>query len=410
MIKLLLLANEFPYGALEPYLETECEYYSGFGKIWVASLQLRDNHAKTRRELPIEAELIPVRYLKRSQYFFRSFYALTDRLFYKELGKLIKSKRLSFSAFVALVVYLSRAHHEAKVIDKSLKNEDKTDIVFYAYRFEYQPYVAVLLKKKWRNNSRIICRAHRYDLYEIAHKGDYIPLREALLEEVDHVFPCSKDGALYLQKKFPEYCEKIDVRYLGTKDHGPGPVPASDSAFRIVSCSTITEVKRVYRIIDALSMMSSSIEWTHYGDGPLMKETQEYAKAKLKDNISFLFKGNIQNAELMEEYRRNPYHLFINVSTSEGIPVSIMEAQSFGIPCVATDVGGTREILCNDSFSLVLPEEFKDEELVSAINLYIKMDKETYLEQREAARMNWNQRFNANHNYPVFVEELKTLK
>jgi len=37
--------------------------------------------------------------------------------------------------------------------------------------------------------------------------------------------------------------------------------------------------------------------------------------------------------------------LFINTSSSEGIPVSMMEAQSFGIPILAMDVGGVREIV-----------------------------------------------------------------
>ena len=37
--------------------------------------------------------------------------------------------------------------------------------------------------------------------------------------------------------------------------------------------------------------------------------------------------------------------LFINTSSSEGVPVSIMEALSVGIPIIATDVGGTKEIV-----------------------------------------------------------------
>ena len=42
-------------------------------------------------------------------------------------------------------------------------------------------------------------------------------------------------------------------------------------------------------------------------------------------------------------YKRQaqPYHVFLNVSSSEGVPVSIIEAMSFGIPCIATNVGGT---------------------------------------------------------------------
>ena len=41
--------------------------------------------------------------------------------------------------------------------------------------------------------------------------------------------------------------------------------------------------------------------------------------------------------------------MFINVSSTEGIPVSIMEAMSFGIPVIATAVGGTPEIVNNEN-------------------------------------------------------------
>ena len=45
--------------------------------------------------------------------------------------------------------------------------------------------------------------------------------------------------------------------------------------------------------------------------------------------------------------------MFINLSSSEGIPVSIMEAQSFGIPVIATNVGGSGEIVVSETGVLV---------------------------------------------------------
>ena len=48
---------------------------------------------------------------------------------------------------------------------------------------------------------------------------------------------------------------------------------------------------------------------------------------------------------LVDWYRRNRVDLFISLSSSEGLPVSMMEAISFGIPILATDVGGVSEIV-----------------------------------------------------------------
>lgn len=324
MKKLMLFANEFPYGTWEPYLEEETEYYIGFKQIIICSLQFRDEHASSIRKLNVPCDIVPVRYVRRVQYFWESFTVLRDINLYKEIFMLVKNKQLTFGTLTDLFVFLSRAHHEARVIDKALEDLDKENIVLYSYRFEYQPYVAILLKKNWKLKGKIICRAHGYDLYEKRHKNNYIPMRKVILEAVDAVYPCSMNGVSYLQNKYPEYAEKVVVKYLGTKDYGLGPEPERKGKYRIVSCSGVTEVKRIDRIIDALALIKDiDIEWTHYGDGPLFDELKADAAAKLNGNITCVLNGNVEHGKSMEEYCRIPYDLFVNVSSSEGIPVSI---------------------------------------------------------------------------------------
>ena len=59
-------------------------------------------------------------------------------------------------------------------------------------------------------------------------------------------------------------------------------------------------------------------KWIHFGDGPLMKEIKTLSNTKLK-NISFEFKGNRSNTEILDYYSENFIDLFINLSSSEGI-------------------------------------------------------------------------------------------
>ena len=47
--------------------------------------------------------------------------------------------------------------------------------------------------------------------------------------------------------------------------------------------------------------------------------------------------------------------IFVNPSYSEGLPTSVMEAASVGLPIIATDVGGTNEIIKHMKSGLVIP-------------------------------------------------------
>lgn len=47
--------------------------------------------------------------------------------------------------------------------------------------------------------------------------------------------------------------------------------------------------------------------------------------------------------------------IFVNPSYSEGLPTSVMEAASVGLPIIATDVGGTREIIRNMESGILIP-------------------------------------------------------
>lgn len=406
MKTLCIFANEFPYGTLEPYLGTEIFYHSNFDKVLILALQLRDRDSKTIREIPSNAEVIPIRYAPKWVYFVNSLKVLFDKNLYKELQTLKRDGRISFKRIVDLFVFLSRAHFEAKQIYTKL-NCDLSNAVFYSYRFEYQPYVAFLLKKKLGVNAPIISRAHRYDLYEEFRKNKYIPLRNIILEYVYRVYPCSKDGTDYLKRRHPEYSKKIETRYLGSVENGTEIIERKEKTLRIVSCSTAQPVKRLDLLVEGLSRIKSiSVEWTHFGDGPLLDNVKTMSKKMFGDNIKATFRGNVPNNILLDDYHDNSYDYFVNVSESEGLPVSIMEAMSFGIPCIATDVGGTNEIIDNGINGFLLNPRIEAEDLYNKLMEISAIDREAYLSLRKKAREKWEQSFSADINYQKYACEM----
>ena len=138
----------------------------------------------------------------------------------------------------------------------------------------------------------------------------------------------------------------------------------------------------------------------------LMDEIKKMAKDKLRDNIQYEFKGNVSNTELMKQYQDKNYYVFVNVSSSEGIPVSIMEATSFGIPCIATDAGGTKEIIRDKENGVLLSQNITANELTKKITDFCKLDSYQYKKNRNDARYFWNKKFNADYNYQKFINEI----
>ena len=129
-------------------------------------------------------------------------------------------------------------------------------------------------------------------------------------------------------------------------------------------------VKRVHRILETLQqIVDINIEWTHIGGGAL-KERLELDIEKLPKNIKVNLLGELTSTDIYKLYKENSYHIFVNVSESEGIPVSIMEASSFGIPVIATNVGGVGEIVENGYNGLLLNKDFLNRDLSVLFEIY----------------------------------------
>jgi len=412
---LFLLTNFFPYGNAEPYLETEVKYYEDyFDNVFVCSLQLRPKDLESCRKLPSSKfKVLPIPKASDLVYFLYAFHVLGDKNLYQEIRKLFVKHRFSIKKIVLLFVYLSRAYYEAGKISNWLKTEgvspEQSEGVLYAYRFEYQPFVALILKR-YLPNYLTLARGHRFDLYEEFRREGYIPLREFLLDNLDYTVMIAKDGIDYLSKKYPDHMSKVVLSRLGTIDYGLGPVPKPNDPIRIVSCSTITDIKRVDIIVEALSQVKDTdIVWDHYGDGPKRSIVEALANRKLGQTIHYKFHGNIDNASLMKIYSKVPYHVFINVSISEGIPVSIMEALSFGIPTIATDVGGTNEIVYDKRNGFLLPADFELKQLVKYIMEIYQDTLSSKCKFRHEARKTWAENYSADHNYQHFISKYMML-
>lgn len=99
-------------------------------------------------------------------------------------------------------------------------------------------------------------------------------------------------------------------------------------------------------------------------------------------------------------------NLFVNVSTTEGIPVSIMEALSFGVPVIATKVGGVPEIIEDGENGFLLAAEISAADVARKISDYNSMSSEAKVTMANNARRIWNEKFNADKNSGELIRNI----
>ena len=408
---LVFFTRQFPYGVTETFIENEMPFLSkAFEKVFIVCTALNNTKYQSKRELPDNCVVIDCFSINIFNWkVLPVLYSLITYCFPDKDWEDIQSHEKT-NAINKLYygVVKCRSILRVKKIGRKLRKHlsVQNDLIFYSYWFDDTAYIASQIRNRYFTSEiKLISRAHRMDLYDL--DGIFKPLRSLAIKEVDRTFACSNDGQLYLINKFPKYADKIATSYLGTKNYGLNCDKHSNT-FNIVSCSYIKPVKRIELILEALSKINNNniqIEWIHYGDGDNNSEKlSKLAQNMLPPNITACFYGEIRNVDLMNEYKNKHFDLFINVSESEGLPVSIMEAISFGIPVVATDVGGTKEIV-NKQTGFLIDKDFKIDYLSSLIE-GLAMTPEVLDKLRLSSRLYWQDHFSAQTNYQEMVDIL----
>jgi len=414
MSTLLFITSAYPYYPGEQFIETEIQFLAkSFEEIYVLPLDGDTN--QTHRPLP------PNVFLADDVRAFRNRHKRNPISravgFCRTLGavfKEIKARKFLFAknpkAFFPLLRIASGAGQITPLIARLVS--EKRPVLIYSYWLTMGTLAAALALDKMQLNIPLVSRIHGFDLYEERHTTHYCPFQALMLSRLTALIPISRDGENYLKKKYHERIPKnLKTFRLGVLPNRKSQM-SPDETLRIVSCSSLTPVKRVNLLIEALALLDFPILWNHIGDGPLRGHLEAQAKnlAKTKKNITTVFLGQISNQEVLSFYENNPVDVFINVSSSEGIPVSIMEAMSRGIPAIATAVGGTPEIVDEDlGAGFLLPQDVTPEEIKQKINIFYRLSQTERGKMRDKAFLKWFNDFNAEKNYREFADFLEQL-
>lgn len=311
--------------------------------------------------------------------------------FFKEKVYLDKKKLKVFAKGYAEsnVIMNSRS---IRRIEKDLSFDD----VCYFYWGKWSNILSIF----WKGRCHLVSRFHGTgDLWEDQYNG-YFPFRKKVLAALDCAVFISKRGERFFQEKYS--IQRTLYSPLGSLSVGV-PKKLKDGIVRVVSCSTVIPLKRVDLIFKSLNLLDDiKINWTHIGgaivgDNSLYSELEDEIAEKKKDHLTVQLVGSLPHEDVMRYYAENGFDVFVNLSKSEGVPVSIMEAMSCDISIVATDVGGTDEVVTPETGILVSANPTA-EEVSRAIR--------ECLSKELSPRAYWENHFDADKNYSVFAHFL----
>lgn len=397
--QLLFVTYEFPYGNSETFIEAEIAYLAErFSIVWVFpsravwSKRWLSTAKNSARVLPAGCKLVAAETIKPSYFDIGWFvFVLLLRL---DFYSLFRFPRVGFYKSVWRDVF------KAALLGGALKGFlNKSSWSMLSYSYWKSPAATVLaLFREMKVLPLAVTRCHGGDLYNDRLTYPCRPHDKYISRHIDYLFPVSDHGANYLAGNGFS-AEKIFTSRLGVGSVSNPAMASQDGVLRIVSCSNLIPLKRVSMIADALERLDFPFHWVHFGDG-VERESIEKITARFHSTGNAVFYGRVPNADVLRYYRENPVDVFINVSESEGVPVSIMEALSAGIPCVATNVGGVSEIL-DCSCGILLGPGIDSVQLGKVIST-IQIERDEWARKRIGAFARGKERCDARANYQQF--------
>lgn len=409
--KLVLLTNGFPFGYGETFLEAEIKHIEHlFDDIVFMPIFAPEENV---RKVPVQSTVIlcnaksslknklsvPLLIWKNKALFVKMIKdeKKTIKTIYKSS---LKGKRKK------LLHDIIKGFQYFDFIQKNIAID--TGTIFYSYWLS-NPALGLSILKYYYPWANCIARGHRWDLYFEGNKDQYISFQPFKANYLNRVYFIAEQGRTYFSNRVHFPVEKLFLSKLGTRT----PLPKSTSSGlnqdekTIISCSNLFPNKRVQLLIEGLKTVKTPIKWIHIGTGPLMPECNAKAAELLapRESVRYQFLGQLTNIQVHEFYATNDVDLFINVSSSEGLPVSLMEAISYGIPIMATDVGGTAEI-CHRAIGRLLPDNITASQLADEID--------SFFQKREPIDSNiifdfWKNNFSAQTNFKNFGQSLMEL-
>ena len=268
---------------------------------------------------------------------------------------------------------------------KNIINENKYEIIHC-----HTPVGGVLTRlaaKKARKkyNTKVIYTAHGFHFYKGAPLFNWIiyyPIEKICARWTDCLITITNEdyefAKKHLRAKKVEHINGVGInserleKTLGEEEKNRVreklKIKKEDIVFSYVA--ELNKNKNQILLIKTIQELKKelpNIKLLLIGDGPLKEEYQQYIENNnLENEIKLLGKRKDIN-ELL-----SITNIYLASSIREGLPVNVMEAMYKGLPIIATDNRGHRELIQSNENGFIITNNRSSEELLNTIKQLIK--------------------------------------
>lgn len=303
------------------------------------------------------------------------------------IGK--NEKNLHFQSQKDLLVYAWKAFW----FSQKLAKENNYDL---SHSFFTVPcgFISLILKKRFKIPYIVSLRgadvpgySERFIfLYKII-----VPLVKLIWKNASHVISNSEGLKNLALRTKPN--QKIGVIYNGVNIEEFNPLEdKQNDKFKVICVSRITARKGINYLIEATDQLvkkNYNIELEIVGEGNEKAKLEKMVeKLELGNHVKFL--GIIPHNELPALYSQAD--IFVLPSLNEGMSNTVLEALASGLPIVATDTGGTRELLSGGDNGFIVKMKNSEDLMIKIGRIMRDGDLQKRMSQRSrevAESMSW---------------------
>lgn len=176
----------------------------------------------------------------------------------------------------------------------------------------------------------------------------------------------------------------------------------------LISVANLIPYKDYLTVLNALVLLKENGRKFSYliiGEGPDRKTIEKQIETSGLHNCVFLLGAKSNVAEYL-----NIADLFIHSSRGEGCPNAVLEAMASGLPVIATDTGGTSEIV-EDDFGRLFP--YKNIRILYTLISELAFDQAKITEMGKNAKATARRKYGVDRmidNYQVIIKQVASKK